>query len=246
MGAKYNFPATMGNDVLKIINDLNERLKKLERSQRTIATEGGEDTDGGSSTVWYGADGVTKILEIGTLPNGDRGLIAYRSNGSEVLRIANLAPGDPIPVFQISDTNGNVLLQDDWANGNGLNWPKLVPGVFVPITSASQVTTTSTSFVDMFKGLMHKHNQGFHVAIEVNTTGPTVQAQMQLWDETVGALSGTVVTHTAGTTVTRYDLGPSGTYASQDYGTDREYRIQGRISSGTGTLTARVLRVMGE
>jgi hypothetical protein len=196
-----------------------------------------------ASFVFY-SDTGSKIMEVGSQSQfGDRGLVVYRNDGSEAIRVARFADSVPDQVLQLKDRGGNVIFQDDYVTGNGVNWPKL-PVTFYPVTTVFEATTTSTTFVNLFRARPRYQNPNMRLVLQAFTTGATVQGQIQLKDSFFGQY-GQLVTHASGATQGEYvfveQIVPFGTV-----GDERDMFITGRISAGAGTLTVRLISALGE
>lgn len=226
-------------DLTDHIRSLEKRIEKLERTQRVVSLV----NTVGSDFIFYAADGVTPIFRLGDQPNGDRGVTITRQSGEEAFRTALAFPGDTTQVIQFKDRNANVIFQDEWFGGTGLNFPKMSVD-FRPVGTQLDASTTSTTFVDVHRARVRRQNTGFKLHVLVFTDSGPTQAEFQLRDGFFGVVGGTVQTHGGGATPADYSwtqVLPFGAWQEE-----RDMYVQARVSAGAGTATVRVVDSIGD
>jgi hypothetical protein len=230
----WNLP----RDIADHIRALEKRIQVLERSQRVTSV-----VNSTGVYTFLAADGVTPLFAVGDQAFGDRGLAINRDDGSSAIRVNRAFAPDVFQLLQMYDRNNNLIFAEEYLHGEGMDMPKQATPFWYPVNATLDVGTSSTSFVDLFRCRAFKQNFSLHTAFEVVASGGAVQGEFQLRDSFFGAY-GAIVTHAAGVTRTEYTIEepsvPLGTVASE-----RDVYLAGRVSSGAGTVTVRIVQTRG-
>jgi hypothetical protein len=226
-------------DLLDQIKGLEKRVKTLERSQRVTSV-----VQSTGVYTFYASDGITPLFAVGDQPFGDRGVVMNRDDGSQAFRLNRPFAPDTFQLLQMYDRNGAAIFQEEYLHGEGMDMPKQATPFWHPVNASLDVGTNSTTFVDLFRCRAVKQNWYLHTAFEVVSSIGTVQGQFQYRDSFFGAF-GAVVSHTAGTTRTEYTL-EEAAVPFGEVGNERDVFLTGRVSSGTGTVTVRIVQTRGQ
>lgn len=148
---------------------------------------------------------------------------------------------DTLTGITILSANGDVLVQGG-DNGNGMGFPK-IPLNFVPLATTFTVPNTATLFTDFMQGRLTYQNQSIVTTLQVTASDGSTAGSFRYRDNTFGTMTG-VTNYVAGSGT--IDLDVTSSYLFPDYGTDRDIFLQGRITAGTGSLTVRYIRAVGD
>lgn len=247
------------------ISWLGRRLADLERKVREIAaaptlqnttlSQGNLNVVGGAVVI-AGGDFVSQdttgtiLFRVGVQTNGDRGIAAYRADGTVAWRVAKIfAPGDTQQKFQQYDPSGRVVGGDAQLSPSGFDSPH-IPHVWRPVDRSDAKTTVSPTFVSLFEHQGVRGNPAVQLAFSVLCSDATTAGEVQVIDVASGVglnaffappWVGTIPAGTTTpTTLTTPPLGVPG--AANDACL---LQVQVRRTAGTGTVSIAVARSVG-
>jgi hypothetical protein len=244
--SKYNAPED--NELVKIIQDLQDRIDRLEKAPRAIATS----LDSGS---WQVKDPETGNIVgyIGAQPNGDTGVSFYRNTGTIAIRVAKVFPNSSTQTMVLYNKNGDVIGGDQTLINGGM--ASYMPISIRPINS-NVMTTTSTSWADLFdfssvwvSSALQFH---FDAMCSVGTMTAEVRAVYENGTPMAGYFGSFVAPAVVPLNTTTWTLFDSYNSANNtwiihnDFFTGAPFngKIQARITAGTGTLSIRMRQFM--
>jgi hypothetical protein len=227
-------------DILDRIRDLEQQVRDLTgRSQirpamnqvlagDVVVGQGGtfkvNDVDG--DPMFY-VGGISPLNPDGS---PQRGLLAYRQDGSLAVSIANSGTGPMTQTVAVRDKNGNVVVSDDVVNG-GLGRP------YLPVPMQPGVDFTDATWRHTHVGWWHVQHPNLTTNFSVFAPGGTT-AQARLVKNVAGAITqlGSTITATGGETFGNFTLTPADHGGA--FGTWVYLMIQVQRTAGTGTCTS--------
>lgn len=229
-------------DLKQIIEALAKRVTNLEQSN---PLQGGAVITGGGLTAIDPNTGHAVFQEVFfPLQDGSgrmqMGLLLHRSDGSLALSLADLgvAPGHTFQQsFNIWDVNGDYVMADDVASGQGLARPYIPLGSFVDNTVPNTTTSTSFGTVQTLIGVkQHPKVQGqVLVYADSGTTGV-----VQIIDQS----SNVLFTHNV--TSGEFDYISFGPVAlAGAHLAPISLNVQAKVSTGAGKVGARGIGALG-
>lgn len=218
-------------------------------SQGSLNIVGGSISVAGGSFTLYDSTG-TVLLQVGPQLYGDRGVTAYRADGSVVFRIAKIfSASDTQQTFQIYDRSGRVVGGDAQLSPAGFDSPH-VPLAWRPLDRSDAKSTTSATFVSLFESRGIYNNPAVPYTFSVLCSDSSTAGQIQVIDASTGnplapffaaPWLGTIPAgSTAETFITTpplaVPLGSGGAFTVQ---------VQVKRTAGTGSISLAVAQAVG-
>lgn len=240
---RNNFPEDKSID--GILEKLFDRLERLERSEGSTIVEGGSIDYTGTELVIKNTAG-TVIFKVGLQNNGDFGIAGYRDNGTLAFSVRKqISSGDTSQLLRLHDKLGNVIGGDSLAATTGFDAP-YIPNMWRPADRSDAKTTTSATFVTLFKCATYHQNPAIPFVFHTLASDGTTTGQIQVlgngsplgpnfgapW---LGSVSGT-----AETLVTSSALMLPGAM-----GDAIDLEVQVKRTAGTGTVSVGIARSLG-
>ncbi|MGW3072378.1 hypothetical protein [Kitasatospora sp. NPDC001132] len=235
-------------DLLDRIRQLEDQVRQLSgRAQMrpamnqilagsVVVGEGGTfkvNNQNGGPAFYVG--GISPLNPDGT---PQRGLLAYRQDGTIAIMIANqtTSAGDPQGLL-IRDARANTLLAEDVISG-GLAVPQFGSDAWFGVTEAPQYSTTSATFATCMRLPWRKHHPWVEAHYLVKADAG-VAGEIRLLDG-AGAVVSTVSVAAGAFSYDR-TWGPvSGAHLATQY-----LQWQARVTSGSGSIAVRGLSTFG-
>ncbi len=235
----------------KRIKDLERRLDAIQSSTpaRNTTISGGNGLtikDGGRFTIVD--PGGTVIAEFGALPQfpprapgqPQVGWILRRDNGEWAgYCLTNVDGG--VQSWNWTDRGGNVVLADDAFSGVGLARPYIpIPVWPNSLDATAAQTTTSATYVDLWRGVFHRQHPKLRVSIthDASVSGTTGNVRVLVDGTAIGGTLTSGFTPLAATNDA--DITASGSHE-----TEHTLTVQARRTAGTGTVRVLVHGLWG-
>jgi hypothetical protein len=254
----YNTPGD--NSLVNQVRALSERVTRLERAPRAVATS----VDSGALIVsdegglWvYDADRGHTVLFAGSVTNaivGNQQVVnLFRDDGSVALSLSDngVIPGHTHQqAMQWYDrgqapdriNDGNVVVADDTNGGWGLARPHLADSGFAPVDPALFGGTTSASFTDIILGWREVQNPKVSWGFWIYTDGG-VSAEFRIMMNSVQIGTTQSITNAWGLyQAYRVDVPPG----ARNFGGLYVVSVQARVLSGSGKARAACLMFTGD
>lgn len=231
-------------DVLEKIKELEGRLSAIERTPQLSNSA----LDRGTMTVYSGQgvirfmhnDGVTEMMRIGLFLGGFGPIDLFQINyldGQDAFAFQSNLFG--FEEWHFRDSTGNIVLGVDpravgsgILEGTGLGRPWISQMPFFPVSTPTADTTSSGTFVTLFRGIWCKQHPHGSFWVQYNVTATTGEVQVLAQ----GEVRGGPITLSAGTGLVNI-----GTFAMPgDHMETYEVEMQFRVASGAGAVAARV------
>lgn len=219
------------------LRELEAQVKTLQTGTRARSTAIDEP---GSMQV-RDINGAVRMYAgvLGNIP-GHFGFELARADGSVALFFGGFS-GDPSyhEVLEHYDRSGNLLVGDDEITGQGLSRPYLpLP---TRVSANPNQSTPNLAMTSLFDICFTKQHAKVEVQVWGFTTGG-VDGEMDLWDETTGAvIAGPVALPAAGTPTFAALSGPVvGTHMLNKF-----LHVRARVVAGVGTANVALLSAYG-
>lgn len=237
--------------------ELEAKIEAMRSERRAAATtigSGGLTIDGGD-LILLEADG-DEIFVIGEQPYGDRGISAYRDDGTEALSVRKPLPGFPQRVA-IFDRDGHEIFTEGGLS-DGIDRPFFSIPIQPYLASAGplsagpngfEVSTTSTTFATTHVGMWRRSNYLTRWRWQIRCSDASTAAEVRVVvnGTHLGTYLGSPWTgvRAAGSTsyveVLSARLTLPGAYLDQ-----MSVTVQARRSAGTGTVSVALTEARGD
>lgn len=237
---KYRLPP---DNMIEAHQDVKKRVSKLERNPRASNTsvDSGEYTIRAGNFSYVDPTSGQQLVKFGDIGGSLlRGWVFRRLNGQLAFYIGGSKGGGQF--WALVDASSNIVMSDDIVSGQGLATP-YIPITTVPAIrmSSAEVTTTSTTFVPMYR--MNALKQHPKIYAEFLATTPAgVTAEVILGNTVTGVTIAGPLTIPANTSLQFFNLVGIVTGGHMSYlGID----VQMRVASGAGTVGMSFLDAYG-
>lgn len=161
-------------------------LENSTLSQGQVNVDGGAVVVNGGDFVLQDTTG-TVLFRIGAQLNGDRGISAYRADGTIAWQIAKIfGPGDTTQKFLQYDPSGRVIGGDAQLSPSGFDSPH-IPHVWRPADGSDAKTTTSATFESLFEHRGIRGNPAVQLTFLVLCDDATTAGEVQVIDVASGS-----------------------------------------------------------
>lgn len=248
-------PMTALSRRVAALEQLVRELAAAPTLQNSTLAQGSLDVVGGAVTI-SGGDLILKdttgaiLFRIGTMLYGDRGVTAYRADGSIAWQICKIfSAGDTQQRYMQYDLAGRVVGGDAQLSPTGFDSPH-IPHAWHPVDRSDAKTTTSATFVSLFEHRGFRGNPGLPIAFSVLCSDATTAGEVQVIDVASGGglvpffAAPWVGTIPAGTTTATILTAPP--LAVPGSANDAVLlQVQARRTAGTGTVSVAIARSVG-
>lgn len=243
--------AVSRGDIMRRLAELEQKVKELQSGRRLEATtlgRGGVVVRGGNIRVTekgqiiVEAEPGDNIIRLGRVPFGDDpeaekpGLVSFRTRRDGKTVAMSLFDG----IFAVWDRTENPVMHTDEAAGRGLARPYLT--IALGENSPPTATTSSATFETLCEGLGAIQHPVLYAYLLVRSSDASTAGEVRLM---VGSTQqGPTLTVPAGQFAFR-TLGPFKHTVQEPVGWVHNIRVEGRRTSGSGTIGARVMSLLG-
>lgn len=238
-------------DLERLVRELSAApsLQNSTLAQGSLNIVGGSISVAGGSLVMTDTNG-TVLFSIGPQLYGDRGVTAYRADGSPAWKIAKIfSPADTSQKFLQYDPSGQVVGGDAALSPTGFDSPH-IPHTWRPIDRSDAKTTTSGTFVSLFEHRGIRGNPALPISFSVLCSDGTTAGEVQVIDVASGTglaaffSAPWVGSIPAGTTTATILQAPAlGIPGSANSAT--LLQVQARRTAGTGTVSVAIAGSVG-
>lgn len=227
MGNKYRPDQA---DLISVINDLKDRVAKLERVPRAPSTA----VDRGDWS--FVADNGVELVKFGEviIGSGTRGWVFRRgNNGTNALFLGGAQSGNQY--FALLDNSANTIISDDAASQQGLARPYLTMPVTKTVEFQNPAFTTTLGTFQSAYHISGLKQHPFFISNYVATTPAGVTMQVQVVDQS-----------NAGVVIAGPETVPASSFGFFNFGgpyaiagvhmSGINLDIQIRVASGAGTV----------
>jgi hypothetical protein len=228
-------------------------LQNSTLAQGSLNITGGDVSVAGGSFTLYDTTG-TVLFRIGPQQYGDRGVTAFRADGSVAFRVAKIfGPSDTQQRFQFFDLSGIPIGGDAALSQSGFDSPH-VPHMWRPIDRSDARTITSATALNTWLSLFEhrgvRGNPGLPVTFSVLCSDATTAGQLQVLDMASGLPMAAffsapwVGSIPAGTTTETFITSPS-LVLTEVANTTIRLQVQVQRTAGTGTISVAIAQSVG-